>query len=356
MNKNTFLARREALRRELKQRDLEALIVCYDANRYYLSGFELHDPQCNETVGWLVVLADGKEKLLTDPRFEDAALRLFPAKDVFIYSGKRWPMIADFLNSLGVSSFAFEAQGMNMSEHAKLSKLVTLTPVTGVVEKLRIIKDAQEIKRMKASCALNHKLMKLLPKWLVPEQTEAEIAWQIEKYFRENGANEMAFESIVGVGPNAALPHAIPGKTKIRENELVLVDTGCRLHGYNSDQTRTFWVGEQPSDRFKTIMDLVVTAQQAAIDVLRPGLTYMEAYQAARTVFEAAGVADHFTHGLGHGIGIETHEPPSLSSAAEGKLKPNMVVTVEPGLYYPDWGGIRWEHMVLITEDGCEVM
>lgn len=356
MNKHTLEQRREALRSLLRGKNLEALIVSHAANRWYLSGFELHDPQCNESCGWLVVTADGREKLLTDPRYEDAALRLFPREDVFIYAGNRWGAIGEFLRGLGLSSFAFEPKGISVFEHEKLAAEVELTPAEGLVEKLRVIKDADEITRMKASCALNHRLMEYIETRLEPGRTEQEISWEIEKFFRENGASEMAFESIVGVGPNAALPHAIPDKTVLRENELVLIDTGCRLNDYNSDQTRTFWVGGTPSDRFKKVKELVTKAQQAAIDILRPGLSFAEAYAAARDVFVRAGVEDRFTHGLGHGIGLETHEPPSLSSVAEGVLKPGMVVTVEPGLYYPDWGGIRWEYMTLITEDGCEVM
>lgn len=355
MNKYAFEKRREALRALMAEKNLDALIVSHAANRYYLCGFELHNPQCNESCGWLVITKDG-EKLLTDPRYEDAALRLFPKEDVFIYAGKRWNAIADFLKSLGTNTFGFEPKGISVFEHEQLSKRLNITSADGLVEKLRTIKDADEITRMKASCALNHKLMEHIEGQLIPGRTEKDISWDIEKFFRENGASEMAFDSIVGVGPNAALPHAIPDETLIRENELVLIDTGCRLDGYNSDQTRTFWVGETESDRFKTVKDQVVTAQQAAIDILRPGLSFAEAYTASREVFVKAGAENRFTHGLGHGIGLETHEPPSLSSIAEGILKPGMVVTVEPGLYYPDWGGIRWEYMTLITEDGCEIM
>ncbi|MBU1248979.1 MAG: aminopeptidase P family protein [Proteobacteria bacterium] len=356
MNKYTFENRREALRIELLRRNLDAIIVSHAANRYYLSGFELHDPQCNETAGWLVITADGRQRLMTDPRYEDAARRLLPAEDVFVYSGKRWDAIIGCLKGLDVKAFAFEPRAMSIFEHEKLHDQVTLIPAENVVEKLRIIKDADEIERMKASCALNHRLMAHLESQLKPGRTELEIAWEIERFFRENGASELAFDSIVGVGPNAALPHARPDTTTLRENELVLVDTGCRYQGYNSDQTRTFWVGENPSDRFKATKDLVVQAQQAAIDILRPGLTFVEAYRAALAVFEKAAAADRFTHGLGHGIGLETHEPPSLSAQADGVLQPGMVVTVEPGLYYPDWGGIRWEYMALITENGCEIM
>jgi len=225
-----------------------------------------------------------------------------------------------------------------------------------LVEELRVIKDADEIRRMDASIAINHKLFAYIEGQLEPGKTEEQISWEVEKFFRENGAEEMAFSTIVGVGPNAALPHAIPGQTVIRDNELVLIDTGCRFEDYNSDQTRTFWVGDTPSDRFKKTKELVKEAQQAAIDVIRPGLTYVDAYEAAYGVFKKAGVEAMFTHGLGHGVGLETHEPPSLSKASVGELKEGMVVTVEPGLYDPEWGGIRWEYQVLVTKNGCRIM
>ncbi len=357
MKKHIFEQRKENLRRLLKQHKLEALIVSQPANRYYLSGFELHNPQCNESAGYFIVTADGRQKLLTDPRYEDAALRLFESNEVGIYSAHRWQSIGKHLHALGIQSFGFESTGLCFLEHEKLKEQVQLIPTQGLLEQLRLIKDQEEIQRIKNSCALNHRLMDFIQGQLEPERSEKDIAWEIEKFFREQGkAEEMAFASIVGVGANAALPHAIPDQTPLRENELVLIDTGCKLHDYNSDQTRTFWIGKTPSERFRKTKDLVLKAQQAAIDVIRPGIAFHEAYAAAHTVFANAGEEKHFTHGLGHGIGLETHEAPSLSSKSKGIFKSGMIVTVEPGLYYPDWGGIRWEYMLLITEDGCEVL
>jgi Xaa-Pro aminopeptidase len=166
----------------------------------------------------------------------------------------------------------------------------------------------------------------------------------------------MAFDPIVAVGPNAALPHAVPGEDTVEQDGLVLVDLGGRFGGYCSDQSRTFWTGSEPSEEFKRTLAQVREAQAAAIDTLRPGLAASEAYAVARRSFEKYGVAEHFTHGLGHGVGLETHERPSLSPSSEAELRSGMVVTVEPGLYYSGWGGVRWEFMVLITEDGCEIL
>ena len=226
-----------------------------------------------------------------------------------------------------------------------------------LVEELRVIKDADEIKALERSFALNHAMLRWLEEsQLQPGRSEAELAWAIEKYFRDNGASELAFPSIVAVDQNAALPHAIPGEKKLPDNGLVLVDVGCRVDGYCSDQTRTFWVGDAPHKEFRETMKLVRDAQQAALDKMRPGLPLHEAYTLARGVFEKAGVEAWFTHGLGHGVGLETHEAPSLGRRGDKVLQEGMVVTVEPGLYYPQWGGIRWEYTVLITADGNRIL
>ena len=210
---------------------------------------------------------------------------------------------------------------------------------------------------MEISCHLNQQMMEWLPGVLVPGRSEAAVSWDIEMFFRHHGATELAFTSIVGHGPNAALPHYLPSKDVLLEAEnLVLVDVGCRLEDYCSDQTRTFWVGEKPTDRFKKTLEAVQEAQHKAIRAIHPGVLACDVYKAARGHFESLGVAEAFTHGLGHGVGLETHEGPSLNGRNKTPLEPGMIVTVEPGLYFPEWGGIRWEHMVLVTEDGCRVL
>lgn len=351
-----YKARRDRLRQRLGELGQEALLVSHAANRFYLSGFELHDPQCNETAGYLCVAANGRDALFTDARYRDAALRLWPAKDLCIYGAGRYASIVDFLQDRGIARLGFEAASLSFDTHEKLSAHIALSPVHQAVEPLRLYKDADEIARMRRSAAVNHAVMASLPDILLPGRTEAQAAWEIEKLFRDLGASESAFAPIVAVDANAALPHAIPGETVIADECLVLVDVGGRCDEYCSDQTRTVWVGKNPPDRFRTLLDRVQRAQAAVLKALRPGMTYREAYGLAREVFLREGVAERFTHSLGHGIGLETHEGPSLNPSSEGSLAPGMVVTVEPGLYYPEWGGARWEHMALITEDGCETL
>ena len=353
---DVYAARREALRARMTQAGHSALLVSQAANRYYLSGFELHDGQCNESSGMLLVTRRGRDILLTDPRFFDAARRLWPEEDIFIYSGPRFAQMRRFLGDVHPGPMAFEARGLCYEAHALLGQGLALTPTSDLVEALRRIKEPAEIERLDRSFALNQKVMETAPDILKPGLTEAQAAWKLERLFRDLGASELCFAPIVAVDQNAALPHAVPGDTLITEECCVLVDMGARLGDYCSDQTRTFWVGSRPTDHFRAALERTQAAQRQAMAILRPGLPATEAYAAARKCYEGFGVAQAFTHALGHGVGLETHEAPSLSPLSDAVLEPGMVVTVEPGLYYPEWGGVRWEHTVVITEDGCRVL
>lgn len=357
MNKHIYALRREKLRALMKDAALDAMLVTLDANRFYLSGFELKDAQTNESSGCLVIMADGKDILCTDARYEEAAARLWEREHVFIYGGGTAPsQINEMLRSKTCGVLGFEARCLSFDFFEKVSPSLQMRPADGLVEKLRIIKDDEEIFRLERSFALNHKLMQWVPGVLAHGRTERQVAWDIEQFYRNNGASALSFDSIVAVGPNAALPHAIPGEDRVVENCCVLVDCGCRFEDYCSDQTRTFWVGNSPPDYFLKTLELVKEAQQKALDIIRPGVTCKEVYESAWKYFDRHGVAKFFTHGLGHGIGVQTHEAPSLNSRSELPLAPGMTVTVEPGLYYPEWGGVRWEYTVLVTEDGMRIL
>ncbi len=348
-----FAARRERLRARMAEADIPALLVTHAANRYYLSGFELFDSQCNESVGWLAILKDGRDLLMTDARFTDAAKRLWPQEDTLIYGAGKHKAMAEVLHGRGVRALAYDPKAVTVFDYDALREHFELAPASGLVEELRRVKEPAEIELLRAACGLNHRIMRALPDAMAPGMSEAEVAWIIERMFREAGAEGLSFPSIVGVDQNAALPHAIPGEAKVPREGLVLVDIGCRLAAYCSDQTRTFWVGRDPGERFQETKRLVMAAQKAGMAAVRPGAPIASAYHAARRVFEDAGCAHQFTHSLGHGIGLETHEGPSLGPNAEGAFVPGMVVTVEPGLYDPAWGGVRWEYMVVVTPDGC---
>ena len=360
MNKEYYAARREKLRELLHREGLEALIVSHPANRYYLSGFELHDGQCNESSGCLIVTRDGKDWLCTDSRYEEAAASLWERERVFIYRGAAAEEIRELIKTHISGKVGFESSIVSYDFVKRIEPGLELEAADGLVEELRVIKDAAEIKLLEESVQLNHDMLAWLPSILLGN-AEAKVAWEIERYFREHGATENSFAPIVAKNEHAALPHFSPldeskGPTVITENCHVLCDVGARYKQYCSDQTRTFWVGDKPEQRFLDVRDMVREAQQAAIDYLKPGMTGKEVAQVAIDTFKKYGQEEYFTHGLGHGVGLEVHEAPRLSSRASNVLKPNMIVTVEPGLYYPGWGGVRWEYMVVVTEDGCRVL
>ena len=350
-----YFNRRQKLREKMQEQGIDFFLVQSPANRFYLSGFELFDPQCNESSGYLLITED-KTLLMTDPRYLDAGKENFPAEDIFIYSRDKFEKINDFLKKTGVDKLGFEPQWMNYDFFESLKREFELAPARGFVEDLRLIKDEDEIRIMRKSCRLNHKVFGLIQEMLEPGLSETEIAWAAEKMFRERGASGLSFSTIVAAGPRSALPHAIPRNMPISSNCPLLVDMGCRLDDYCSDQTRTFWVGDSPAEEYKRTRGMVMEAQDLAIKKIRPGMPISEVYGLVRTFFEDRGVFGHFTHALGHGIGLETHEPPSIGPAAKESFLPGMIVSIEPGLYYPEWGGVRWEYMVLITEEGAEIL
>ena len=347
--------RRNRLRELMERRSLDALLVTAASSRYYLSGFELHDVQLNESAGFLVVTRQGRDFLCTDPRYEEAARRLWKGDDVVVYREGPAKAAARLLKSCG-TRIGFDPESVSWAFGAELARELSLLPCRGLAERLRRIKDREELACLRRSFALNHALLEWIPGQLKEGMAEAEAAWLVERYFREHGASELAFPSIVAFGPSGALPHAVPGEARLAPETPVLFDVGCRVDGYCSDQTRSFWFGEKPSPEFQRARDLVAEAQDAAIRIIRPGLPMCDAYHAANAVFERAGCAGHFTHSLGHGVGLDTHEQPSLSRKSADPLEAGMTVTVEPGLYYPGLFGVRIEYTVLVGEQGAEVL
>lgn len=362
---NIFRRRRDKARKELLRRGLDAFLVASPANRFYLSGFELHDPQPDESSGYIVLSASGDDWLATDSRYELAAKTLWPADRVWIYGGASGASLNKFLANrgsiIGLETRAVSARfARNLAEGRKRGFAPAFVPADGIVERFREIKEPDEIRAIKASFALNHKAVARIEEKIasgeIASLTEKELAWQIERFFRENGAQELAFSTIVARNENAALPHAVPTDAKIGENCVLLVDLGCRVENYCSDQTRTWALGSTPPGDFAKTLRLVKDAQAAAMEIMRPGAECSRVYAKAREVFEKAGVEKAFNHGLGHGVGLQTHEAPSLSSRSDAILEEGMVVTVEPGLYFGEWGGVRWENTVLIVADGIEIL
>ena len=231
---------------------------------------------------------------------------------------------------------------------------IDLVARKGLVEQLRAVKDESELETFRRACAITDRMFeRLVSEVPFVGRPERDVAWDITRLYHEEGAEEQAFESIVGAGPTGARPHARAGDRVIEAGELVVIDTGCRVGGYVSDYTRTLATGELDGE-MREAYDVVLAAQQAGLDAIRAGVAGVDADAAARDVIEGSAFAGAFGHGLGHGLGLDVHEAPRLSTESSDTLAAGNIVTVEPGVYLPGRFGIRIEDDVIVTEDGIE--
>ena len=232
---------------------------------------------------------------------------------------------------------------------------VALVPLTDLIERMRLLKTEQEISLLKKSVLLNERVFQLVYNTIEPGMTEIEVALALELTMRELGAEGPSFDTIVAFGTNAAKPHAVPTDRILQSGDLVLIDMGLVLQGYCSDMTRTFIAGK-PDKTFLERLRIVRKAQLAGIQAIRAGASCRAVDRAARTIIVNAGYGNFFGHGLGHGVGLAVHEDPSLGPRSRKKLRAGMIVTIEPGIYLPEWGGIRLENMAVVRDHGCEVL
>ena len=347
-----YASRRDKLRRGFRGEGADALLVTSFVNVTYLTGFTGDD-------SYLLVTADG-EILLSDPRYTTQLEQECPGLELHIRPPGTSMIagIAQVLKPTKVSKLGVEGDSMTLALRDKIiDKIPKLEIVTtsGLVEELRLRKDKFEIEEIRQAVAFAERAFGVIRASLRPEQTEKEVADALENQLRLFGAKGASFESIVAVGDRAALPHARPTARKIGESEFVLIDWGASGRLYKSDLTRVLATGRIPP-KLQRIYGVVLKAQLAGIAAIRPGATAHSVDEAARNVIEKAGFGKYFGHGLGHGIGLEIHEGPRLTRGNQTVLEPGMVVTVEPGIYLPDWGGVRIEDDVLVTKAGHEVL
>ena len=354
-------ARIDKLLRQLESDGVDAFWIIRPENRRYLSGFTAEDPQLTESCGSLVISPNDR-LLLTDSRYTEQAKVETTSFDIITVKGDLISELPQILSKIGCSRLGFEAQYLVWGTYEKLKKAIerekvgtTLVPLENRVEDLRKIKDQYEIEAIRASVEMITGIIEQVPQWLRPGMTEREIAWRIEDEARRRGAEAMAFPPIVASGANGALPHAVPTDKKIALGEPIVVDAGVKVEGYCSDTTRTLFFGE-PKPLFIELYKIVREAQKRAIESIKPGTPTDVPDKVAREIISKAGYGEYFGHALGHGVGLATHEAPRLSPRNPEALMPGMVVTVEPGIYIPGRGGVRLEEMVLVTENGAEVL
>jgi len=346
------------LQAKLRRKKIDALLVSQPENRRYLSGYQGGDHGIGETSGVLIILSSGPVYLLTDFRYRLQAEKDVPWATVLIYRKGLLKLLTGLLPELKVSSLGFESHYTLHSTAIKMQdrlakKGVMLVPTVELIEKMRIIKDEEEIECIRASVRLNEDVFQEIFPAISKKQSEIEVALAIESLMRRKGAESASFDSIVATGKNGSLPHAVPGTDHIKPNRGLTIDMGLILRGYCSDMTRNFVPGKAGKKYIK-LHRLVRKAQLAGMEGIRAGVTGREVDRKARGIIEAAGYGSNFGHGLGHGVGLAVHEEPRLSPLSGKKLKAGMIVTVEPGIYIPGWGGIRLENMVVVRRDGYE--
>ena len=347
--------RLSALRRKLAEQNLDAILITQPENQRYLSGF-------TGSAGVLLISQD-QAIIATDFRFFEQVAKQAPHFQLAkIKSGEKFiDILPNLVTQVGAKRVGFESAHLTFDQHqewAEVAEGFELVPTKDLVEALRAVKDEDELDTIKRAVALSDAAFAHILGSIEPGMTEKDVAWELELYMRTHGAEKVAFDLIIGAGPNGAMPHATVSDRAIQAGEPIVIDLGAVLDGYHSNLTRTICLGE-PDDKFREIYGLVLGAQLAAEDGMegiKPGMTGKEADAIARRVIEEAGYGEQFGHGLGHGVGLAIHEKPMLGRLSEDVLKPGMVLTVEPGIYIPGWGGVRIEDMVVLREDGVEVL
>jgi Xaa-Pro aminopeptidase len=344
-----FTLRRERLAARLAPLGIDAMFITRLPNVRYLTGFSGSNGQ--------LLLGGDDAVFLTDGRYAEQSKREVPEVKRGIYSSDFAGAFEQACHDAGLKRVGFESAGMTFRTYQKLSPMegLELVPVGEEVEKLRWAKDREEIRAIDAAQAITDEaFQRILPK-LVDGVTERDVALELDFSMRQAGADGMAFDPIVAFGENAAEPHHHPTERALQHGDVVKMDFGALKDGYHSDITRTVAFGDPPK-QLEEIYALVRSSQQAGIDAVRAGVKGKDADGAARDIIKDGGFGDAFGHSLGHGVGLEIHEGPSLRSTSDEVLPAGAVVTVEPGVYVPGLGGVRIEDMVEVTEEGCRVI
>jgi len=331
---------------------IDGFLVSNLNNLYYLSGFDGEG---------LALITKEENLLFTDSRYTEQAEKESPQFKIITdktgIKNARIISINKMLKNHKIKKLAFEGHRLSYSDYIKYKNnfLIDFVDGNNAIEQIRIVKDETEITKIKKACQIITETLKEVMEIIEPGLRELDIATELAYTMRKKGALGEAFESIVVSGERSSLPHGKPSEKIIREGELITIDTGANYQKYNSDMTRTFIIGKE-NKKQKEIYQIVFKAQKTALESLKPGMKCNEVDKIARDIIKDKGYGDYFGHGLGHGVGLDIHESPRLSTNDNTVLLPGMIVTVEPGIYLPEIGGVRIEDTVLITEDGYEIL
>ena len=322
----------------------------------YLSGF-------SGSSGWLVISRD-EQILLTDFRYKEQSARQSPEWALHLVTKGLIAGVREVCASGNGLPVGFESEHLTVREYDGLAgedsgetdtAALTLAPTQDLLRDVVMVKDEGEVECIARAAAITDTVLGEILPLVKPGVKETDLAAEVEYRMRRHGAQKAAFPTIVASGENAALPHATPGDREIREGDMITFDLGAQLDGYASDMTRTVFVGE-PTQKFREIYGIVLEAQEAGVAAVRPGMGGVELDAVARDIIASYGYGEAFGHSLGHGVGMKVHEGPFVSFRSKDTLTEGMVVTIEPGIYLPGWGGVRIEDLVVVTSSGARVL
>ena len=338
------------LYKKLREEKIDALLVTKDVNVSYLSGF--HGTEA------CALCSPAANFLITDSKYATSTKDEVAGFKVKIRDGSIYRILKELCRKLGIERLGFESKWLSYNEHRRLNdelKRLNLVATLDLVEAIREIKGASEIGFIKRAVKISDRTYRSLLDFIKPGMSEEEVAREIDHLLRLNGAEANSFPTIAISGKRSSLPHGRPTHKRIGPNDPVMIDFGARCKGYCSNLTRMVFLGRM-SRKFRRIYEWVLNAQMKAIGKLKPEVKISDIDRAARQYLERKGVGKYFCHRLGHGVGMEIHEEPSISQTNKVRLKEGMVFTIEPAVYIPGWGGVRIEDMVLVTRGGVEIL
>ncbi|HEX5439785.1 MAG TPA: Xaa-Pro peptidase family protein [Ktedonobacterales bacterium] len=361
-------------RAAIAQAGLDGLVITSQYNRRYLTGFTAHDGDITESSGWVLVTPNTFGLVAGTFQLSGVEDEIVPSGVQVLSTDKAasWSVVAEAIKAEGTKRLGFEKDWISYDRYSRLNRELgadaELIPADDMVQLVRAVKDAAEIATMRRAADVADQAFEQLLTEIKVGMTEREIATLLEQHMIELGASGTSFSTIVACGPGGAQPHAVPTDRPVRPGEPLLIDFGCRVDGYCSDTTRTFCIGE-PDPKLTELYAIVREAQDAGFKALADGVRKgRDVDMAARKVIEDAGYGEQYFHSLGHGVGLAIHELPVTATlrvqtpeadaelAKREQLEPNSVITNEPGIYIPGWGGVRLEDMALVTADGYEIM
>jgi len=347
----SYIDRQNKLIAYLKKESIDAFLIKKKENIAYLTGSRGEDA--------IFFVSPKKNILITDSRYKEEYEKSAKRCSVSIVKNKNpREIIIETCAETRSSLVGFEADNFTYQDYINLKKRfgkIRLTPLTHIIENLRMVKDESEIRNMRQACKYGTQLMNYAVKAAKPGVSENSVKRAIEAYALKNNFSLAGFDIIVASGANSSMPHAAASNKIIKKQEMVTLDLGAMHCGYNSDLTRTVFLGKI-SRKYLHIYNIVLAAQSVAIEILKPGVYAKDIDAVSRRYISDRGMGSFFLHSLGHGIGRETHEIPAISQNSEIKLEKGMIITIEPGIYIPGWGGVRIEDDVVITKNGCEVL